>query len=379
VRILYLIDSLRPAGAERSLVDLVPVYRRFGIDLHIGLLKDRDGLQRLAEEHGATIVPLWGSAGHAGWVRRVVGVLRELRPDLIHTTLFDATMVGRVAAMGRAPLLHSLVNVSYGPEHVAEPRMGYLRSRTAQALEMATGVLVRRFHAVATYVADVMAQRLWIDRRRIDVIPRGRCSETLGQRTAVRRADVRRRLGVDDGPVLLAVGRHEPQKALDVVISAFAGLRARHRGLRLLIAGAPGSESPRLMEAARRLAPSAVRFLGPRLDVPDIMCAADALLFPSRREGSPGTLIEALALELPIVASDIPPIREVVGEGIASLVAVDDGPGFARALEEALDRGNSQQERLMRGRHRFETLFTVESVGLRMKRLYEHALGDGGD
>jgi glycosyltransferase involved in cell wall biosynthesis len=58
-----------------------------------------------------------------------------------------------------------------------------------------------------------------------------------------------------------------------------------------------------------------VRFLGTRMDVPELLCAADAFVFPSRWEGMSGAVLEAMALEAPIIASDIPSVRETVADG----------------------------------------------------------------
>jgi glycosyltransferase involved in cell wall biosynthesis len=73
--------------------------------------------------------------------------------------------------------------------------------------------------------------------------------------------------------------------------------------------------------------------LGHRDDAPDLLAAADVVVLPSRREGLPGTLIEAMFLEAPIVASDIPPVREVVGPDTpAALVPVGDRRALADAI-----------------------------------------------
>ncbi len=116
-----------------------------------------------------------------------------------------------------------------------------------------------------------------------------------------------------------------------------------------------------------------VRLLGARTDVPDLITAADVVVIPSRVEGLPGAVLEAMALERPVIASDIPMVREAIGDDAYALVAVDDVAGFAAAIDRALD----DPERgavAARARARFETRFTPDAVVEGIERIYVEAL-----
>jgi glycosyltransferase involved in cell wall biosynthesis len=105
------------------------------------------------------------------------------------------------------------------------------------------------------------------------------------------------------------------------------------------------------------------------------LCAADVFAFPSRWEGSPGSVLEAMALETPIVAADIAPIREVTdGDACARLVAVDDATALARGISSALD-GEGVPARVAAARERFTTHYTIERVAEEMVAFYSRALG----
>jgi glycosyltransferase involved in cell wall biosynthesis len=118
----------------------------------------------------------------------------------------------------------------------------------------------------------------------------------------------------------------------------------------------------------------AVRLLGHRTDVPDLMCAADVLSFPSRWEGLGGTLIEAMALRLGIVASDIPPVAETIGDVGWPLVKPDEGGALAEGLVSVLEGGAVNEARKDAGQRRFQRLFTAEAASDGMASLYKDVL-----
>jgi glycosyltransferase involved in cell wall biosynthesis len=221
-----------------------------------------------------------------------------------------------------------------------------------------------------------MSRRLRIPRERIHVIYRGRDSARLGTFTIDRRLKVRASLSIaDDVPVVLSAARLDREKGVDTTLEAFRLLQARIPNAVLLVAGRPGNVSADV-EAMQDGMPG-IRMLGHRTDVPDLMCAADVLAFPSRREGLGGTLLEAMALRLGIVASNAGAIPEAIGEVGWPLVP----PGNASALADGLasvlldDRANEGKK--VAGERRFQTLFTAEAAGAGMAQLYRSAADTG--
>ncbi len=380
VHVLYLIDSLISGGAEQSLAVLAPHYTRRGVVLDVAYLYERDNVWIPAlEAAGAHVFSVAGPGGMPGAVRRTRRLLAERRPDVLHTTLFDADVVGRSAALfTRVPVVTSLVNEAYGAEQRRNPDLKAWKLRAAQLADAVTARRVRRFHAVSSNVASVSARRLRVPRARIDVIPRGRDPEKLGERDPKRRTRVRAALGVGAADeVVLALGRHEYQKGFDVLIAAFAQLRRDRPGVRLFIAGREGNATSDLRAAVSDSGVGgAVEFLGFRSDVPDLLCAADLFVSASRWEGSPGSVLEAMALEAPIVATDIPAVREVLGEGDAGVLArPDDAAALARAMALALDDPKTPA-RAAEARARFVDQFTIDRIADRMIAFYERATRD---
>ncbi|MCU1429175.1 MAG: glycosyltransferase [Actinomycetia bacterium] len=377
MRVVYVIDGIGRAGAEQSLLALAAPLRDRGVDLHIAYAFERAGQHDRFLAAGATLTSLDGRGGRTARVARARRLIRDVRPDLVHTTLFESDLIGRAAgALTRTPVVSSLVNAMYGPEQLANPELRRSRVRLAQTLDTASARVVRRFHAISHNVADTMAPRLHIRPDRIDVIYRGRDPGTIGTREHTRRRRVRAELGLrDDEAVVLGVARHEYQKGLDVLCRAYLQVRARQPSARLLIAGRHGSSTSELeaVLAGGGVDPATV-LLGRRDDVPDLYCAADVFAFPTRWEGLGSTLIEAMALEAPIVVSDLPVTRELIGDTNACYAPVDDATAFAGAILAVLADPEGARVRTKASYARFLACFTSERVADQTLAFYERAL-----
>lgn len=301
-------------------------------------------------------------------------IIRSERPDLLHTTLLFANLAGRIAARPlRIPVVTTLANQDYGPEHRANSRYGELSVRAVQAADMLTTPLTTCFHAISSDVARVMSGRLRIPRDRIRVVYRGRDPARLGLPTSERRLRTRNALSIAaDAPVVLSTARLDRQKGVDTTVGAFAHLVKHLPDAVLLVAGRPGNASTAVQVKAEGC-PS-IRLLGHRTDVPDLMCAADVLSFPSRWEGLGGTLIEAMALRLAVVASDISPVAEALGDVGWPLVRACDERSLAEALRSLLQHGATDEAKKDAGERRFRTLFTAEAAANGMAELYRDVL-----
>jgi glycosyltransferase involved in cell wall biosynthesis len=377
VKVLYVIDSLAGGGAERSLAVMAPHYAERGAELEVAYLKRANGVQAELERAGVRVFDLSGRGGRIDAIGRCARLIRFRRPDLVHTTLFEADVAGRAAgAIARVPVVSSLVNVAYSEAHLADPHLRPWRVRAAQVADALSARRVARFHAITVHVADEMARRLRIERSRIDVVPRGRDPERLGRRTRSRRARARKGLGIEPRtPVVLAAARHEYQKGLDVLVAAFPAVLQEQPRARLVVAGREGNQTDELRDTARRLGvESSVSFLGVRTDVEDLMCAADLFVLPSRWEGLGSVLLEAMALRAPIVATDLGPVRETVGDGVARLVPVESPDDLARAIADTLRDPGARADMAARGAARFADRFTIDRVTDGMMGFYRRAL-----
>jgi glycosyltransferase involved in cell wall biosynthesis len=377
MHVMHVIDSMHGGGAETSLLETVPALASRGVRTSIVTVRADDGglrdrLTALGVRH--TRLRRRDPVGMTIELRNMV--LRE-RPDLVHTTLLFASLTGRVAARSaRIPVVTTLANSDYGPEHQANSRYGKWSVQGVHAADLLTAPLTTRFHAVSVSVARVMGRRLRIPAHRIEVVYRGRDPARLGEPTPERRRRVRAALSIGEtAPVVLSAGRLDQQKGVETTIAAFRRLAARMPGAVLLVAGRPGNARATVEAEARRT--PGVRLLGHRTDVPDLMCAADVLSFPSRWEGLGGTLVEAMALRLSVVASDIPPVAETIGDVGWPLVRPDDGQALADGLASVLGAGLANDARKDAGERRFRERFTAEAAAEGMAELYQAVLRPG--
>ena len=373
--VLHIIDSLGAGGAERSLAEMLPRFEGAGIrsivccleQRHHGVASsvlEREGDVRILDRH--RLVP------RVGAFRRM---LTEEDPDLVHTTLFASTIVGRLATRRTGiPVLSSLVNTPYTAVRRHDPKVKSLALTGVRVVDALSARWTTHFHAITHAVKDAAIDTLHVAPDRITVIPRGRSRDRLGEPSRERRSAVRASLGLtDDAAVLISVGRQEYQKGQQLLLEAMPAILARTPDTVLLIAGRRGAASAALDDAHRRLTlGDRVRFLGHRDDVPDLLVASDLLVFPSLFEGLGGTLLEAMALGTPIVASDVPAIREVLADGdVGLLVEPGSASALASAVWSALRDQPSTERRRRAAVERFATEYSIERTTDHMIELYQ--------
>jgi glycosyltransferase involved in cell wall biosynthesis len=374
--VLYVIDGLGTGGSERSLAELLGPLAREGIRPVIAAQYRRPhGVERQVLEGGFDVRFL-SSRTRLGRIREIRKLMSSERPDLVHTTLFNSDLAGRVGAMGRGvPVVTSLVNTSYDPARLEDPNVRAVRLRLVQKIDGWTARhLTAHFHAVTRAVKEAAVRDLRIPADRITVIERGRDPERLGVPTPARRERARDRLGLSsEDEVLVSVGRQEFQKGQRYLIEAMVEVsRLRPRAV-LLFAGRQGHASEELQRLWRETElEDRIRFLGHVEDVPEVLAAADILVFPSLYEGLPGALIEAMAVGLPIVATDIDATREVLEPGRnAILVPSSSAASLAGAVLRLLTEKETRRGFGTRSRSMFEERFTLEGSVRRMLALYE--------
>jgi glycosyltransferase involved in cell wall biosynthesis len=366
VKILYAIDSLERGGSERSLVELVGALEPMGVEPRFFLLRGTTtGLEAQVRGMGVPIRHATATARPS----RVVQLRREIeahRPDIVHTALFESDQIGRLAALrSKAKVITSLVNTFDDPARRDDPSIRPWKLRLVSAIDGFTARhLTHHFHAVSHTVARSAVAALRVRPERVTVVERGRDPARLGTRTPDRRRRAREALAIrPDDEVILAVGRQEHQKGQRFLLEAFDQVAATRPSSLLLVAGRAGASTDALeAQRAASTAAARIRFLGERDDVPDLLAAADVFALPSLYEGLPGALIEAMALELPVVATGIEPPADP-----AALAA-----SLARALE---DRALTQ--RLVdRAHNTFLARCTLTASAEKMLALYDRVVRD---
>jgi glycosyltransferase involved in cell wall biosynthesis len=384
LKVLFVINGLGTGGAERSLAEVLPIFVREGVKPIIVTLRRRsEGVEESVRSGGYDVRSMDGFR----WPARIQNLRRLIlseRPDLVHTAIFEADVAGRVAAWGTGvPVLTTLVNTPYVGERLADPHVSRMKLTMVRLVDAWTArYLTNHFHAISNAAQEAAVASLGISSQRITVIERGRDPARLGATDAQRRRRARQGLGIsEDADVLVHVGRQEYQKGQRYLLEAMAALAGSRDEIVLLIAGRDGHASAALRELHGRLAlGKRVRFLGHRDDIPELLAAADAFVFPSLYEGLGGAVIEAMALGLPVIASDLPALREVVEHGRSGLLVTPrSSKAIAEGVTAVLDAPHRSREMGKQGQAIFEERFTLERSARRMLALYRFIVRDASE
>jgi glycosyltransferase involved in cell wall biosynthesis len=262
----------------------------------------------------------------AAAVVRLRRLLARHAPEIVHAHGLRAGAVAalalpRVPRARRPPMVVTVHNA---------PPSGVLAQAVYLALERLTA---RRADAVLCVCAD-LAERMRRGGARdvaLAVVPAPAAAAPSAEAVGQARAG----LGAPGRPIVLAVGRLAWQKGFDVLIEAMISLRQRDPPPLLVIAG-DGPLAARLAGRSRA-AGDDVRLLGPRADIPALLAAADVVAVPSRWEGQPLIVQEALRAGRPLVASRVGGIPHLTGDDAAMLVPPDDPAALASAILAVLD------------------------------------------
>ncbi len=287
--------------------------------------------------------------------------LSRLAPDLLHVHAGIGWEGHGLARLGHAADIPVIVRTEHLPYLLTDPEQ-QAEHRTGLALVDAT-ICVSQAAAESVRAAGLAHPRL-------RTIPNG----VAAPRAPADRAAVRRGLGLpSDTAVILTVARFTPQKGHATLLAAWPDIAREALGATLLLVG-DGPTRPESEAAAAGFA--AVRFLGNRDDVPDLMAAADLLVLPSRFEGLPLVVLEAMAAGLAVVATDTPGTAEaVIGGETGLLVPPDDAPALARAVAAALDDATARGRMAEAGRARWRQRFTAARMARDTLDLYDEAVG----
>jgi glycosyltransferase involved in cell wall biosynthesis len=369
--VLTLTDAIGNGGAERVAVELAvgadPARFRRSLCVTRPTFGAAEAVdyQRLVDEGiGLLMLNRRGRFDVRSW-RRLVSYVRSQRVDVIHAHKFGSNVWA-------ALLGHALgVPVVIAHEHT----WSFEGQRLRRLLDR---WVVARFSDAVIAVSEAdrsrMISTVKMPSSRVVLIPNG-ISWPADSDPHV----VRNELGIDpDAPVLAMTAVLRPQKAIHVMLGAMAILGRTHPNVRLLLVG-PG-ESRDLRAAAARLGVAdAVSFMGSRGDVANILAGANVGVLSSDFEGSPLAVLEYMAAGLPVVATDVGGLPQMVRHGSTGfLVPPRDPDALAESVERLLDDPVLARSMGERGRARQRRDFSTETMVMNVSDLYERLLTRNG-
>lgn len=379
ITILHVIDTLAPGGTEFQLVRTLQRLNAHGFRSTVCVLRTLAGLPRIAadrvEPHS---LGLKHSRDYVSGVRRLVQLIRTLRPTVVHTYLFNATLIGRIAGRltGR-PVITTLVNTPYEPSwRVDDPTLISWKVGAVRAVDAATAAWTTRFVANSHAVKASAVRYLGVSPDRITVIYRGIDLTYRSTVSAEQIAATRQALGWQEAePLIVAVGRLVPQKGHRYLVEAMETVAKAIPRARLAIAG-EGRLRGQLEERLRSLTQATVvRLLGNRDDIPSLLAAADIFVLPSLSEGFPNALLEAMSQGKPCIASALPAVREIAGADGALLVRPESSGALAEAIVTLAADGARRRSLGVTARQRAQ-LFDLDRSARQVEDVYRDLAGD---
>ncbi len=328
LRVMHVTPDLVPYGLENMIAGLLRSLDRSDFSpAVVSLYAESDG--GLEPDLRALGIPLFHLDKKRGFdiriFARLLQAVRAFRPHVLHTHNYVLRYAWPVARLARVPVVHTIHNLA---EHEVD-----LTGRLLQSLAFRRGV------AAVTIADEVSASfRRTYGFAEAALIPNGIDVDRYA-RPSVGRTQWRRAAGIaEDEFLYLSVARFARQKDHETLLRAFAQGPALLDGTRLLLAG-DGELRPAIEELARVLGIAArVTFLGRRADVPESLAAADVFVLASRWEGNPLSVMEAMAAGLPVIATTVGAIPELVRHGVDGLLSnPGDAPALARSMRSTLE------------------------------------------
>jgi glycosyltransferase involved in cell wall biosynthesis len=366
VRVLHLVATGQRRGAEVFASDLVAALGRLGVDQSVAVLRAAPpavSFDAPVDLLGADGRSLPGLRMHLGAVRALRALVRDRRPDLLQAHGGEPLKYGLAA--GGVPVVYRRIGSTAGWLTGGPRRLVYARlvGRAARVV------------AVSETTGRETAEAFGLPPAKVVTIPNGVDPARLAPRAG--RAATRAALGVAaDATAILSLGALSWEKDPLGHLETSAPLLRHHPGAVHLFAG-DGPLRGELTAAAGRLGLGGrVLLLGSRDDVGDLLAASDLMLFASRTEGMPASVIEAGMAGVPVAATALAGIPEVVVDGQTGLLAAPgDRYGLRAALDRLLGDGELRSGMGRAARARCRDRFGIDTVAGAYHALYAELAG----
>ena len=373
INVLHIYQNSKIGGIQQQILGIVRGYDREKFNPMVCCFGPRMELGREIEKAGIDFVALDRQRYNKfspGIILDLYRLMKERDIHVLRTHKYRANLYGRIAGrLARVPVIIASEHNIYRNEK--EKR--FTRRIANKILSMVTDKMVTVSDAIRR---DILKYDK-VSPSKIMVLHNGVDTERFKPGTNPR--DVRKQFALSkDDVVLCFVGRLVPSKGLHYLIEAVALLKKDYP-VKLLIVG-DGS----LMEGLKKIAKDtgleeSVIFTGLRRDITDILSSIDIFVLSSIKEGFPNSLLEAMAMGKPIVATAVGGIPEVIVHGSNGLlVQAEDREGLADAIKTVIDDPHLAKNMGIAARDFIESSYSIKATVRRWEELYRELLSKKG-
>jgi glycosyltransferase involved in cell wall biosynthesis len=346
-RLLWLVDSLGAGGAEALVVTFAGGLDRGQHRLFVACLNGADGLnaQRLREE-GVPVIDLGArNLRDVRAFRRLLALIREQHIALIHAHLTYSAIWSAIAS--RLTGVPAIASLHVSPEATRALEDSVRHRISTDLRDRVLRAILNRWSRAVVMVSgalrdDYLARGL--EPRKVRVVHNGIELDRFRRPRAEARALLEREFAIPPGaPIIATVAVLRPKKGIEVLLAAARDVR---RAYFVIIGDGPKREEWTALATTLGVE-DRIRWAGFRTDVDALLAGCDLFVHPSLDDAFPTVLLEAMAAGLPIVASRVGGIPEIVTPGVTGELVP---PGDPKALASAIDAvlGNEDTMRLMR-------------------------------
>jgi glycosyltransferase involved in cell wall biosynthesis len=359
IHIAFGITDLDVGGAENSLVTLATRLNRSRWTPSVVCLQPEGPLAETIRKADIDVLSLnvhsWRDVGPGllRWRRE----LQTKKPAILQTFLFHANLLGRMAAwMSRVPI------------HVSGVRVAERRAKGHLLADRLTHRMSGVHVCVSRATAEFQIAAAGVPRSRVEVIPNG--IDVENATTVSGDVDESNQWGAKSAAKLAFVGRLDHQKGIDLLLEALGQLPAEKRPSIALVGAGPDRES--LEEQTKQLdLDELVHFVGWQSNPSAWMAAADALVLPSRWEGMPNVVLEAMSVGKPVIAANVEGVADLVEDGVTGWITEPNNPSsLAVAVSRFLADRHRWTEMGAAARRKVSEEFSMDRVVERYERLW---------
>lgn len=359
-KILHILHGLNVGGLENGVVNLINRLDPEGFEHEICCITSNGPMaERFVQP--VRVHEMGKGAGRTlGLPLRLAGLIRKVRPDIVHTRnwgTIDGIIGARLAGVRR------IVHGEHGRE-ATDPTGANRRRQIARRL---LAPAVTRFVTVSAELDNWLVRDIGVPRAKVEQIINGVDGETF--RPEVDKAACRTRLGIPDDKLIVGiVGRLDPVKDHATLLRAVA---QSETACRLVVVGAGPAEDALRQLAAELNVAEFTHFFGARHDIAQVLGALDVFVLPSLAEGISNTILEAMACGLPVIASRVGGNPELVTAGETGfLFDVGQADMLAAQLKCYIERPELRRAHGVAARERVEREFSLAAMVSKYERMY---------